>query len=92
MTTPPRRAIRLELSSEQWSLIVEGLAEQPFKQVFELIGHLHAGVRADAARSCCTVNPGQLRLILDALGAMPFQRVNRLLQNMHAQLGREVAR
>lgn len=91
MASTPRCDIGLELSGEHWSLIVEGLAEQPFKHVFELIGQLHAGVRADAATSRCTVNPAQLRLILDALGGMPFRRVNGLLQSMHRQIGRDLA-
>jgi hypothetical protein len=85
MQTHSEREIGLELSAEQCSLIVEGLAERPFKQVFELIGLLHAGARAEGAR--LAFSPDQLRLILDTLGGMPFQRVNRLLHSMHRQMG-----
>lgn len=81
MQTIARRDIALELTREQCALIVEGLAERPFRQVFELIGQLHAGAGARV-----TLNPAQLRLILDTLGGMPFARVSRLLQSMHQQM------
>ncbi|MTV36315.1 hypothetical protein [Duganella radicis] len=86
MKTTARRDIALELSPEQCSLIVEGLAERPFRQVFELIGQLHAGAHAGGASARLTFSPAQLRLILDTLGGMPFSRVNRLLQSMQQQM------
>ena len=82
MPTIARQAIGLELTREQCGLIVEGLAERPFRQVFELIGQLHAG----AAGARFTLSPAQLRLILDTLGGMPFARVCRLLQSMQQQM------
>jgi len=84
MQTNARREIALELTREQRGLIVEGLAERPFRQVFELIGRLHAG--ADSAGARVTVSAAQLRLILDTLGGMPFARVSRLLHSMHQQM------
>lgn len=81
MHTTARREIGLELTREQCGLIVEGLAERPFRQVFELIGQLHA-----CAGTRVTLDPAQLRLILDTLGGMPFARVSRLLQSMHQQM------
>jgi hypothetical protein len=81
MHTIARREVGLELTREQCALIVEGLAERPFKQVFELIGLLHTGAGARL-----TLTPAQLRLILDTLGGMPFARVSRLLQSMHQQM------
>lgn len=86
MNTIARRDIGLELSREQCSLIVEGLAERPFKQVFALIGQLHSSANAGGASARVTLHPDQLRLILDALGGMPFARVNRLLHSMHQQM------
>lgn len=77
----PSRELFLELTAEQCGLIIEGLAERPFKQVFELIGQLHRAANARVALA-----PDQLRLILDTLGGMPFARVNRLLQSMHQQM------
>jgi hypothetical protein len=52
MHTAARREIGLELTREQSALIVEGLAERPFRQVFELIGLLHAGGGARVAPCC----------------------------------------
>jgi hypothetical protein len=86
MNIVARREIGLHLTREQWSLIVEGLAERPFRQVFELIGQLHAGGGAGAP---ITLTPAQLRLILDTLGGMPFARVSRLLHSMHQQMRTE---
>jgi hypothetical protein len=81
----PSLALILQLSREECSLIVEGLAERPFRQVFELIGILHSA-SAGGASPCLRLNPEQIRLILDTLGGMPFTRVSRLLQSMHQQI------
>lgn len=86
MQTIARRDIGLELTREQCGLIVEGLAERPFRQVFELIGQLHTGASAGGDCARFTLNPAQLRLILDTLGGMPFARVSRLLQSMQQQM------
>lgn len=77
------REIALALSREQCVLIVEGLAERPFREVFGLIGLLCASAEAGVRLS---LQPDQLRLILDTLGGMPFTRVCTLLQSMQQQL------
>lgn len=87
------RGVSLDLTLEQADLILEGLSELPFKQVFELIGHLNQ--QAQAGFSAAGDEPGtvhfdlapmQMRLILATLGQMPFNRVSRLLQSMHQQM------
>ncbi|GGC76658.1 hypothetical protein [Undibacterium terreum] len=85
--------VSLELTLAQGNLILEGLAERPFKQVFELIGYLNQQARAEFAadsteESAATfvLSSAQVRLILEALGEMPFNRVHRLLQSMHQQM------
>jgi hypothetical protein len=85
MQTIARQGLALELTREQCALIVEGLAARPFREVFELIGQLHAGAAAGAG-VCVTLGAAQLRLILDTLGGMPFARVCHLLQSMHRQM------
>jgi len=86
MQTNARRDIGLELTREQCALIVEGLAERPFKQVFALIGQLHVGACAGGDSARFTLDAAHVRLILDTLGGMPFARVSRLLHSMHRQM------
>ncbi|GGX10429.1 hypothetical protein [Undibacterium macrobrachii] len=85
--------ITLSLSLANGNLILEALAERPFKQVFELIGELNqqaSRLFSPTAQghelAVFTLSPNQLRLILEVLGEMPYNRVHRLLQNMHQQL------
>ncbi len=85
--------IPLTLSLAQGNLILEALAERPFKLVFELIGELNRqaaeSFAPDAGEDTLghfALNPHQLRLILEVLGEMPYQRVHRLLHNMHQQM------
>ncbi|MFS2002760.1 hypothetical protein ACEN9F_03945 [Duganella sp. CT11-25] len=93
MCEPNSNGIQLDLTAEQANLILEGLAELPFKQVFELIGHLNQQAQAAFAaaggepeRVHFVVGPMQMRLILSSLGQMPFNRVNQLLRSMHQQM------
>lgn len=86
MHTIARREVGLDLDGDACRLIVEALAERPFRQVFELIGQLHAGAAPDGGSARFTLSAPQLRLVLDALGGMPFQRVQGLLHNMHRQM------
>lgn len=92
------RDIHLQLSLAQGNLILEALAERPFKQVFELIGALNsqaAQIFPAAAEEHdlgnFILNAQQLRLILEVLGEMPYNRVNRLLHSMHQQLQKATA-
>jgi Mg/Co/Ni transporter MgtE len=93
MCEPNSNGIQLDLTAEQGNLILEGLAELPFKQVFELIGHLNQQAQAAFAaaggepeRVHFVIGPMQMRLILSSLGQMPFNRVNQLLRSMHQQM------
>ena len=93
MCASDRNGIRLDLTLEQANLILEALAELPFKQVFELIGHLdrqaQEGLAAAAGAPAGVrvgVGPAPMRLILSSLGRLPYERVNRLLHSMHQQM------
>jgi hypothetical protein len=82
-----KQGISLHLTLAQGDLILEGLAERPFKQVVELIGKLHhQAVDADAGQVEFVLSHAQLRLVLEALGELPFNRVQRLLHTMHGQI------
>ena len=87
------KEIVIQLTQAQSKLVFEGLAERPFKQVFELMGQLN--VQASAAFTSETqsnalgqfcFSADQLRLTIEALGELPFSRVNLLLKSMHQQM------
>lgn len=85
--------LQFNISLAQGNLILEALAERPFKQVFEIIGHLNQQASnqfpVDANEDYIgrfNVSVPQLRLILNVLGDIPYNRVNRLLQQLHQQL------
>jgi len=87
------KEVHLNFTLAQGNFIMEALAERPFKEVFELIGHLNQqALKAFAANSdeeatgYFELTAAQVRLILETLGEMPFNRVHRLLQNMHQQI------
>lgn len=87
----------LTLSADEVELILEALAELPFKRVFACIAqlneqatrafpadHQRAGVSMQVAEF--RVSAEQMRLMLEVLPQLPYQRVHRLLQGMHLQL------
>lgn len=84
------KAVHLDLTPDQAKLILEGLAELPFKQVFELIGDLtrqaQAGFADGEPAARFALQAAQMRLVLETLGRMPFNRVSRLLHAMHQQM------
>lgn len=93
----------LMITRAQGNLMLEALAERPFKQVFEVIGVLNrqadqfaadepAAVRESGrARVAFVFSASELRLTLEALGDLPYRRVQPLLQDLHAQLARQTA-
>lgn len=82
-----KQGMSLHLTLAQGDLILEGLAERPFKQVYELIGKLHQqAAGADPEHVHFVLTHAQLRLVLETLGELPFNRVQRLLHTMHAQI------
>lgn len=87
----------LTLSADEVELILEALAELPFKRVFACIAqlneqatrafpthHQRVGITPPVAEF--RVNAGQMRLMLEVLPQLPYQRVHLLLQRMHLQL------
>lgn len=81
--------LRLTLGPADGALLLEALAELPFKQVYRLIGELdRQAQRAFGAGGDGQFDfePDQLRLALAALGGLPHRRVDRLLHSMHGQM------
>lgn len=85
--------ISLALTLEESGVIVQALAECPFKLVFELIGKLNHQAQPfyqppRAAGECVNFNlsAAELSCCLKALGELPYNRVYPLLNNLQAQL------
>jgi len=82
-----QQGITLQLTQAQGELILEGLAQRPFRQVYALIVQLlrQAG-NAEVQCVHFVLTHVQVRLVLEVLSEMPYERVQRLLHAMHAQL------
>lgn len=85
--------LTIDLSLEEGSLILEALAECPFKLVFELIGELNQQANrlfvasTDHAKTQTFVfSEYDLSLTIKALGGLPYNRVNALLLNLNRQI------
>ena len=83
--------VTVTLRDDEGGLVIEALAELPFKTVFELIGDLNrqavTGADAPAGRPY-RVDRDNLELILRALAQLPYERVHRLLSALQQQLTR----
>lgn len=85
--------ISLQLNLQQGNLILEALAERPFKLVFELIGMLNqqAAMQLPPESEADSIiqfelSATQLRIVIEALGDLPYNRVHQLLAQLHQQL------
>ncbi len=83
----------IDLTLEEGNLILEALAECPFKSVFELIGQLN--LQANQLFTATTdhektqafmFSEHDLSLTIKALGGLPYNRVNGLLVNLNQQI------
>ncbi|ATQ76903.1 hypothetical protein CR152_22050 [Massilia violaceinigra] len=84
-------ALTLALRADQGALVIEALAELPFKTVFDLIGRLNrqanaaAAADADAAHAYSVSLP-DLQLIVGALRLLPYHRVHLLMDALEEQV------
>ena len=85
------KGLRIALTAAEGGLVVEALAELPFKTVFELIGELNrqANLQGDAGGHEFALYPAQLALIVKALGELPYARVHVLMAALHAQVAEQ---
>lgn len=81
------------LTAEEGALIVQALAERPFKEVFALIASLNRQTNSFAGdgngtggRHDYTMNAAELALAVRALGALPFDLVCGLIADVNAQI------
>ncbi len=93
MTGSAARELHFYLTLEQSSLILEGLVEQPFKLVFEIIGQLNHQAQqfyqAEVDRTApalFVINTADFSTCIKALGELPYNRVCQLVNYLHQQL------
>jgi hypothetical protein len=85
--------LTIYLNLEEGNLLLEALAECPFKSVFELIGKLNQQANnlfltgiVQKERQKFTFTESELSLSIKALGNMPYQRVHKLLAALNQQI------
>ena len=90
--------LHIYLSREQSSLLLEALVEQPFKNVFEIIGLLNHQAQpfyqADqqvSAPVLFSLAPADFSVCIKALGELPYNRVFTLVNYLHQQLQTQYA-
>jgi 23S rRNA maturation mini-RNase III len=86
-------ALTLSLGADQGALVIEALAELPFKDVFDLIGRLNrqaneaaAGAAGAVDVQAYRVSVPDLQLIVGALRLLPYHRVHLLMDALEEQV------
>lgn len=92
------RVLTIRLSLQEGNLLLEALAECPFKLVFELIGKLNQqanelfapGIAQHERQQFIFTEP-ELSLSIKALGNLPYHRVHELLSGLNQQIQAQLA-
>jgi len=91
------RVLTIRLNVQEGGLLLEALAELPFKFVFELIGKLNqqahelfAPGSAQHERQRFVLTESELALVIKALGNLPYHRVHELLADLNRQIQAQV--
>ena len=86
-------SLGIELNLHESGLLLQALAERPFKQVFEVIGKLNHQAQAfyqppvnNQKRILFSLGAAEFSLCIKALGDLPYNQVQALIANLHAQL------
>ena len=87
------KIIHAQLNLQESSLVLQALAERPFKQVFEIIGKLNhqaqqfyqPPVTSDKSVAFA-LSSAEFALCVKALGDLPYNQVQGLIANLHSQL------
>lgn len=87
------KIIHAQLKLQESSLLLQALAERPFKQVFELIGKLNHQAQqfyqpplASDKAIKFTLTASEFSLCVKSLGDLPYNQVQGLIANLHGQL------
>lgn len=93
MTAAEDLRFSISWRQEDGSLMIEALAECPFKLVYELIGKLNRQANSllsrageHAAPQDLELSAAELKLLINALGNLPFNRVHLLVHELHRQM------
>ena len=88
------RTFTISLNLEEGNVLLEALAECPFKSVFELIGKLNQQANqlfvpgtSPQERRQFIFTEAELSCSLNALENMPYHRVHKLLEDLNGQIG-----
>ena len=83
----------IQLTLPDSGLVLQALAERPFKSVFELIGKLNHQAQqfyhppvANGTAVAFSLTASEFALCVKALGDLPYNQVHQLLANLHEQL------
>lgn len=87
------KVLNIKLNLQESGLLLQALAERPFKQVFELIGKLNhqaqqfyqPPVTSDKS-VVFALGSSELSLCIKALGDLPYNQVQGLIAKLHSQL------
>ncbi len=87
------KIIHAQLNLQESSLVLQALAERPFKQVFEIIGKLNHQAQqfyqppvASDKSVAFALSSAEFALCVKALGDLPYNQVQGLIANLHSQL------
>ena len=84
-------SLNFTLSAVEGQLVIEALAEEPFKLVFELIGRINRQANAGGGDELCRMvwSRADQALVIGALVKMPYHRVHQLLAKLEQQAARQ---
>jgi hypothetical protein len=85
--SPIDAGIVFTLTASEGQLVIEALAEGPFKTVFELIGRINRQANLDAGQDGCRLqfSRADQALVIGALVKLPYHRVHQLLAKLEQQ-------
>jgi hypothetical protein len=87
------KIIQIQLNLQESSLLLQALAERPFKQVFEVIGKLNHQAQqfyqppvTNDKQASFSLMASEFSLCIKSLGDLPYNQVQGLIAKLHSQL------
>ncbi len=84
---PVDAGIVFTLTASEGQLVIEALAEGPFKTVFDLIGRINRQANIDSGSQGCRFDWSRAdqALVIGALVKLPYHRVHQLMAKLEQQ-------